>query len=130
MEIFYKGIPGSRRIAVGQAIVLLKSNILVPHYTIDRSSKAIDSEIHKLETALMKTKKQLEGMKNELLLKQSTLETGYLDSTILMLEDPTIHEKVTEKIKQSYINIEWIFNEVIEEIADKLQESEIDYFKS
>ncbi len=129
MEIFYKGIPGSRRIAVGQAIVLLKSNILVPHYTVDRSSKAIDCEIHKLETALMKTKKQLEGLKNELLLRKSTLETGYLDSTILMLEDPTIRENVTEKIKQSYINIEWIFNEVIEEMADKLQESEIDYFK-
>ena len=129
METYYKGVAGSRRIAIGRAIVLLNSNLMIPHYTIERSSRAIEREIHKLDTALVKTKKQLEVLKNELIQKQSTLETGYLDSTILMLEDPTIHENVREKITQSYINIEWVFSEVIEEMADKLQASKIEYFK-
>ncbi len=129
MEKFYKGIPGSRRIAVGKAIVLLKSNIIIPRYPIAPNVESIASEIEKLEEALKKTKDQLEDLKKELLRSQSTLETGYLDTTIMMLEDPTVKERVTEKIEQSYLNIEWIFNEVIEEMADKLQESEIHYFK-
>lgn len=46
-----------------------------------------------------------------------------------MLDDPLVREKVTKKIAESYLNIEWIFNEVIEEIANQLQESDNHYFK-
>ena len=57
---------------------------------------------------LDKIRDNLENLKKELLQSQSTLETGYLDTTILMLEDPTVKERVTEKIEQSYLNIEWM----------------------
>jgi phosphotransferase system enzyme I (PtsI) len=129
MEKYYKGIAASRRIAIGKAIVLLKSNIMIPRYTIEREENAIEMESQKLEAALAKTKNQLESLKAELIQKRSTLETGYLDSTILMLEDPTIHENVREKMSQRSLNVEYIFSEVIEEMADKLQQSDIDYFK-
>ena len=129
METYYKGVAGSRRIAFGRAIVLLKSNLMIPRYRIEQSSQSIENEIHKFDSALLKTKRQLEILKNELIQNQSTLESGYLDSTILMLEDPTMHENVREEIAKSYMNIEWVFSEVIDAMANKLQESEIEYFK-
>jgi len=129
MERLHQGIPGSRRIAVGKAVVFLKSNILIPRYRIDQSVESINSEIDKLEYALLKTKNQLEELKSELIHQRSSIETGYLDSTILMLEDPTIKQRVSDRIKDSYLNIEWVFNEVIEEMADKLGSADADYFR-
>ena len=69
MESYFKGVAGSRRIAIGRAIVLLKSNLIIPRYTIERSSKALENEIEKLATALSKTIKQLEHLKTELIQK-------------------------------------------------------------
>ncbi len=129
MEKFFKGIPGSGKIAFGSALVFIKSNIIIPKYSISPGSNSIENEIEKLEFALLKTRNQLEALKTDLQESQSAIETGYIESTIMMLEDPLIKERVTEKIKESYLNIEWIFNEVMEEIAGKLQDSGDSYFK-
>ncbi|MCK4803498.1 MAG: phosphoenolpyruvate--protein phosphotransferase [Spirochaetes bacterium] len=129
MEKFFKGIPGSGKIAFGSALVFIKSNIIIPKYSISPGSNSIETEIEKLESALLKTRNQLEALKTDLQESQSAIETGYIESTIMMLEDPLIKERVTEKIKESYLNIEWIFNEVMEEIAGKLQDSGDSYFK-
>jgi len=129
MEKFFKGIPGSGGIAIGNAVVFSKSNILIPKYTIKPTTESIEKEIDKLEVALEKTRIQLENLKNELESKHSQLETGYLDTTILMLEDPMLRNRIMEKIKESYLNIEWIFNEAIEEVAEKLGSSEENYFR-
>jgi phosphotransferase system enzyme I (PtsI) len=129
MERFYKGIPGSGRIAFGTAIVFLQSNIFIPRYPIKRDDEIVGQEIEKLESALNKTKKQLEKLKTDLKKDRSPLETGYIDTTILMLEDPLIREQVKRRITESYLNIEWVFNEVIEEIAAKISKSDDFYFK-
>lgn len=129
MEMFFKGIPGSGKIAFGSALVFIKSNIIIPKYSISPGGNSIENEIEKLESALLKTRNQLEALKTDLQESQSAIETGYIESTIMMLEDPLIKERVTEKIKESYLNIEWIFNEVMEEIAGKLQDSGDSYFK-
>ncbi len=129
MENFFKGIPGSGKIAFGSALVFIKSNIIIPKYSISPGGNSIENEIEKLESALLKTRNQLEALKLDLQESQSAIETGYIESTIMMLEDPLIKERVTEKIKESYLNIEWIFNEVMEEIAGKLQDSGDSYFK-
>lgn len=129
MERFYKGIPGSGRIAFGNAIVFRKANIFIPRYSIKKDRETVDQEIEKLETALINTKNELEELKLDLKKDHSALETGYIDTTILMLDDPLIREKVTNRIINSYLNIEWIFNEVIEEIADTLSDADDTYFR-
>ncbi len=129
MEKFFKGIPASGRIAIGQAVVLLKANIFIPKYQIKKSSSSIKSELEKLNTALMKTRDEILYLKKEIDQGQSALKKGYLDSTLLMIEDPLVNKKVTEKITESYINIEWAFNEVIQEMADQLLGSKDHYFR-
>jgi len=129
VEKFHRGIPASGRIAIGEAVVFLKSNIFIPKYTINQDAGSIENEIEKLENALLKTRNQLEILKTDVIKNQPEFETGYLDSTILMLDDPLILNKVTEKIEKNYLNIEWIFNEVIEEIANRLHESKDVYIR-
>lgn len=129
MEKFFRGIPGSSRIAIGKAVVFIKPSLYIPKYTIEQSAESIENELDKLEKALERTKNQLEELKKEIEKTQSAIETGYIDSSILMLEDPYLKKRVTEKLRESYFNIEWIFNEVIEEIAEKLETSEDSYFK-
>jgi phosphotransferase system enzyme I (PtsI) len=107
----------------------MKSNIYIPKYTIAGDDESIKRELAKLENALMKTRYQLEELRDDLSQRHSVLETGYIDTTIMMLEDPLIKEKAKEKLSQISLNIEWIFNEVMEEIAGKLQESGDSYFK-
>ncbi|MFW6181058.1 MAG: phosphoenolpyruvate--protein phosphotransferase [Spirochaetota bacterium] len=127
MEQFLRGIPASGGIAIGEAAVFLKSNLYIPKYTIDGDRQSVESEIDKLENALLKTRNELERLKQDL--SKTALETGYLDSTILMLEDPTLKKRVAERIQQSYLNIEWIFNEVIQEMAFQLEQSDNTYFQ-
>ncbi len=129
MEKLFKGIPASGRIAIGQAVVLLKSNLFIPKYQIKKNSVSIKSELEKLDNALMKTKDELLDLKNEIDQDQSALKKEYLDSALLMIEDPLVKKKVTEKVTESYINIEWVFNEVIQEMADQLLVSKDHYFR-
>jgi phosphotransferase system enzyme I (PtsI) len=129
MEKFFRGIPGSRIVATGKAVVLLKPTLLIPRYRISQNVETIDKEIDKLENALLKTKNELEALKSEIEHQRTTVETEYLDSSILMLDDPTIKQRVSEKIRESYLNIEWVFNEVIEEMAHKLKNSDTHYFR-
>ncbi len=129
MEKFFKGIPVSGRVAVGNAVVFLRSNIFIPRYKINENSETIDREIEKLENALQKTKEELKKLKKEIKETHSSFETGYIDTSILMLEDPLVKEKVLEKLRENYLNIEWIFNEVIEELAENLQKSDNAYFR-
>ena len=102
MEKFFKGIPGSGKIAFGSALIYIKSNIIIPKYSITPGGDSIEIEIEKLESALLKTRNQLEALKTDLQESQSAIETGYIDTTIMMLEDPLIKERVTEKIKESF----------------------------
>jgi len=129
MEEFYKGIPASGRIAIGTAIVFKASSIIIPKYTIAQNEESIENEIEKLESALTLTKSQLEELWHELKKNPSTLESGYIDATILMLEDPLLKEKVLEKLHTYYFNVEWTFNEVIDELAGQLTSSPDYYFK-
>jgi len=129
MEEFFKGIPASGRIAIGTAIVFKASSAIIPKYTISRNEQSIENEIRKLESALSCTRSQLEELRGELQSKNSTLEGSYIDATILMLEDPMLKEKVLQKLKTYYYNIEWIFNQVVDELAGQLQESSNTYFK-
>lgn len=129
MERFYKGIPVSGRVAVGNAVVFLRSNIFIPRYIINKTSTSIDKEIEKLENALHKTKEELQKLKNEIKKTHTTFETGYLDTSILLLDDPMLKEMVLEKLKENYLNIEWTFNEVIEELAENLSQSNNVYFR-
>ena len=129
MEKFYKGIPASRKIALGNAVVFLRSNIFIPKYSIARSKESLEREIEKLEAALVKTKNQLEELRRDINQNHTALETGFIDISILMLDDPLIRDKVGKKIRDTYFNIEWVFNEVIEEMAGKLHESGDLYFK-
>jgi phosphoenolpyruvate-protein phosphotransferase (PTS system enzyme I) len=129
MEKFFKGVPASRKIAIGTAVVFLKSNIFIPKHSVVRSKESLDKEKDKLESALMKTKRQLEDLRQELSENQTTLETGFIDTSLLMLDDPLIREKVSKKLLETSLNIEWVFNGVMEEIAGKLHESEDSYFR-
>ena len=63
MEKFFKGIPGSGKIAFGSALVFIKSNIIIPKYSISPGGNSIENEIEKLESALLKTRNQLEALK-------------------------------------------------------------------
>ena len=129
MEKFYRGIPVSGRVAIGNAVVFLRSNIFIPRYSIKRTSASIGNEIEKLETALQKTKEELQKLKNEIKKSHSSFETGYLDTSILLLDDPMLKDRVIEKLKENYLNIEWTFNEVIEELAANLSHSKNIYFR-
>jgi phosphotransferase system enzyme I (PtsI) len=129
MEQFYKGIPASGRIAIGTAIVLKRSNIFIPKYNIKRNGDSIENELKKLETALINTKRQLESLRNDFKEDFGAFETGYIDAAILMLDDPLLKERVITKLKKTYLNIEWIFNDVVDELADQLMQSGDYYFR-
>ncbi len=129
MEQFYKGIPASGRIAIGTAIVLKRSNLFIPKYNIKRNGDSIEKELKKLETALGQTKRQFDSLRNDLKEDTGAFETGYIDAAILMLEDPLLKERVTTELKKSYLNIEWIFNDVVDELADQLMKSGDYYFR-
>ena len=86
MEKFYRGISGFKNVAIGKAVVFIRHNFFIPRYSIKQSDENIKQEIEKLENALLTTKMQLEKLKLDLKTNDSSLETGYLDASMLFLK--------------------------------------------
>ena len=83
----------------------------------------------KLKGALTLTRTQLEELKRELQSEPSNLESGYIDPTILMLQDPLLTEKVEQRLRAHFTNVEWAFDETVNELASHLLESDDAYFR-
>ena len=123
----FEGISASPGIAIGPAFYYVDDTPTIPRYSIE--SHQIDSEMERYFDAISKAKDEIESLK-----RQSHDEIGeehvrFLDTHVLMLQDPEFTQNMEEKLNGHKRNVEWVFYRQITDMMGKLAESSDDYLR-
>ena len=114
--ISQQGIPASRGIAIGQALLWAPTGPRHDKRRIDEHE--ISREIERLQAATSQTKSDLEEMKQRLL-EQGSAHGTILEAQAMLLQDPILIEGARQKILHEKINAEW----ALQDTGTKIQES-------
>jgi len=126
MEIL-KGIPVSKGIGIGKAIILDSNATPVSHYHIKPSG--IKKEKQKFVKALDTTKNEIKKIKKEIDKKIGKDVIFILDAHIMILEDKALIKKTLEIIRDEKINAEWAIERILAEIENTFAKIEDEYIK-
>src|SRR5262249_34452494 len=112
--VLIKGIAGSPGVAVGPALVL--GDIRAAYVRRHIHTAQIEGELERVRHAVTQAKNTLKEVAARMpgVARDSA---GVLDAYLLMLGDPTLHERVERKIRKEKINAEWAVAEASEEIG-------------
>jgi len=123
MSIYISGIGVSKGIAIGEAYVLAREQLNASQITLPGSE--IDSEIKRFKIALALANKQLHDIKNKIAKDTADDILVFIDTHLLMLEDPAFDEGTINNIKEYSCNAEWalqIQGERLVKVFDEMQD--------
>lgn len=101
------GIAASAGIAIARAFILEH-----PDYSVEkRSINDVDAEIAKLESALDKSRAELEAIKEKTLQELGEKKAEIFASHLLILDDPELIDPVKSKIADEKVNAEFALDE-------------------
>lgn len=100
--IVLRGIPGSPGVAVGPALVI--GEMLAVYARKHVHTAQIASELDRVKLAVRTAQQQLRGVSARI---ESAEHAGILDAYLLMLEDPTLHQQIEQRIKNEKKCAEW-----------------------
>lgn len=122
-----KGIPASPGIFIGNAYLLEKVSVQVPHYWIN--VKEIASEVDRFHEAMEATQEELEKIQEKLCRFEGKEQIHILDAYQLILQDEMISRNTVETIKSEHINAEWALFKNLEKIKKTFSKIEEAYIK-
>jgi len=122
-----QGISASPGIVIGKVFLYLDENLKIPKYKI--SSSQIQTEYSRFMEAIEKAKDELNDLKHNSTSEIRDEDVKFLDSHLLMVNDPELFKKIETDLKEKKYNIEWILYDAIENFIDKLNRSEESYFR-
>lgn len=121
----FRGVPASPGIAIGRAFLFSDDDLTVPEYPIHHHEVVLEMERYR--TAVGRAVVELEQIK--LRSGPSGDPDGFLDTHLMMLMDPEIESKVDLKIGKVLKNVEWVLQEVVDELVGKLATVQDAYLK-
>lgn len=126
-EVEIKGFSVSKGIAHGEAFLLLHKELETPVYEIRDSDKP--AEIKRFEDAILKTRKDITDVKNELSEKVGDAEAAIFDAHILVLEDVAVMQETLSMFNEKNYNIEYCYSSVINKFIDAFEKIDDPYIK-
>lgn len=105
MSILINGIGVSSGIAIGEAHVYSREQKMVREYKVPKAQQ--QKEIERFKAALAKAGEQLHEIKNKIAADTPPDILAFIDTHLLMLEDPTFDEGTIANIKKYSRNAEW-----------------------
>lgn len=128
MSIFISGIGVSKGIAIGNAFVLTREQYDAVQTTIP--DYEIDSEIKRFKLALALANKQLHDIKNKIAKNTANDILVFIDTHLLMLEDPAFDEGTITNIKEYSCNAEWALQMQGDRLVQVFNEMEDPYLRT
>ncbi len=122
-----KGISASPGIVTGKAFVYIDENPQIPKYDIHTSR--IPLELERLRDALDKAAAEIEGIKNSHSAGAVSGGANFLDSHLLMLQDPEFKTSLEKGLREKMKNIEWILYQTMQALIEKLSSAEDPYLR-
>jgi len=128
MSIYISGIGVSKGIAIGEVYVLVREQFDAKQTRLPKSE--IKSEIKRFKKALALANKQLHDIKKKIAKNTADDIVVFIDTHLLMLEDPAFDEGTITNIKEHSCNAEWALQMQGERLVQVFDEMEDPYLRT
>ena len=127
MSIQMFGLPVSRGVAIGRAVLVASSRVDVAHYFIDNDHAP--AEVARLRHARDTVVIELSTLKRDLPGDAPPELAALLDVHLMVLNDPMLGEATRHWIEVRHYNAEWAVTAQTEVLARQFDEMEDDYLR-
>ena len=121
------GLPVSRGVAIGRAVLVASSRVDVAHYFIDATR--VESEIMRLRAARDAVAGELSLLKRDLPPEAPAELSALLDVHLMLLHDDTLTGATKHWIQERHYNAEWALSAQLEVLARQFDEMEDEYLR-
>jgi phosphotransferase system enzyme I (PtsI) len=121
------GLPVSRGVAIGRAVLVASSRIDVAHYFIDEAD--VDQEAERLRLARDAVANELSTLQRDLPADAPPELSALLDVHLMLLRDETLVLATRQWIQERHYNAEWALSAQLEVLARQFDEMEDDYLR-
>ncbi len=128
MSIYISGIGVSKGIAIGEAFVIAREQFDATQTIL--STDEIAAEIERFQTALVQANQQLHDVKTKIAKDTASDIVAFIDTHLLMLEDPAFNEGTITQIKKHLCNAEWALQLQGERLVQVFDEMEDPYLRT
>ncbi len=128
MSILLNGIGVSRGIAIGNAYVYVRATTEATEYNVP--AKYHQKEIERLHQAIQQAGMQLHEIKNRIAADTPEDILVFIDSHLLMLEDPAFDEGTAAIIREFSCNAEWALQIQSDRLVQVFDEMEDPYLRT
>ena len=127
MSIQVFGLPISRGVAIGRAVLVASSRLDVAHYFIEPSQA--DAEIERLRQARDTVAAELEALQRDMPGDAPAELSALLDVHLMLLHDDTLTSATKQWIVNRHYNAEWALSAQLEVLARQFDEMEDEYLR-
>ena len=127
MSIQIFGLPVSRGVAIGRAVLVASSRLDVAHYFVD--ADMVDSEIVRLREARDAVALEFSALKAGLPENTHDELSALLDVHLMLLHDEALTGATKQWIRERHYNAEWALSAQLEVLARQFDEMDDDYLR-
>jgi phosphoenolpyruvate-protein phosphotransferase (PTS system enzyme I) len=127
MSIQVFGLPVSRGVAIGRAVLVASSRVDVAHYFVDESQ--VESEIARLRASRDTVAAELSTLQRDLPADAPGELSALLDVHLMLLHDDSVTGATKQWIRERHYNAEWALSAQLEVLARQFDEMEDDYLR-
>ena len=127
MSIQVFGLPVSRGVAIGRAVLVASSRVDVAHYYVEPGM--IEAEVRRLRRARDMVVDELTALKGDVPEDAHDELVALLDVHLMLLQDDSLSEATRQWIVERHYNAEWALSSQLEVIARQFDEMEDEYLR-
>jgi phosphoenolpyruvate-protein phosphotransferase (PTS system enzyme I) len=127
MSIQVFGLPVSRGVAIGRAVLVASSRVDVAHYFIEPTQA--DAEIARLRAARDTVATELTTLQRDLPADAPGELSALLDVHLMLLHDDILTTATKTWIRERHYNAEWALSAQLEVLARQFDDMEDDYLR-
>jgi phosphotransferase system enzyme I (PtsI) len=127
MSIQVFGLPVSRGVAIGRAVLVASSRIDVAHYFV--LADGVEDEIGRLREARDGVANELQALKHELPAEAPAELAALLDVHLMLLHDEALISATKVWIQERHYNAEWALSAQLEVLARQFDEMDDPYLR-
>lgn len=121
------GLPVSRGVAIGRAVLVASSRVDIAHYFIDAAS--IADEVDRLRRARNTVADELSALQRDLPADAPHELSALLDVHLMLLHDEALTGATRHWIEERHYNAEWALSAQLEVLARQFDEMEDEYLR-
>ncbi len=121
------GIPVSRGVAVGRAVLISSARLDVAHYFVDPGQE--EAEVDRLRAARIAVRAELQTLQAELPADAPPELAAFMDVHMMLLDDPQIGRETAGWIRRRRYNAEWALTAQLDVIARSFDDMDDSYLR-